>query len=218
MAEMRPAVSTEETEWHPAQVAAPAVVLPTIEPCEPFQYGFHPDSWRVDDDLKMVVPSLLLLVAMPGVNHVGAETGHGGGRVGTMNAIMAERGVTVLPVDIAGGSYVKRVRVARGYAFIPAWDIPIPGSDRTRRDPEVYARVMQAIVAAVPPPETHVLEGVLDQLAAAHATAFAAAATDPRQAATRDLLQRRIDIVRAALNPSPAPVPTPQRARKGAED
>ena len=187
-------------QYTPQQDAAPNRVanLPTSPP---FQYAHHPKAWQVIDGV--VLPNLLQLGIMPGVNHIGND----GDLSEFYMRMEGERGLTFIPYDLAGKvikgakSYLQRVPVPGGHAHLSIFASVMPGSNRVlpSRGGE-WVKFLKACAKVLDPPQVWALEDLKASLERRANSLANKALTTPSAARDMEQAQKDILIVDNAIN------------------
>jgi hypothetical protein len=134
-------------------------VLPRLTPCPPFFYMAHPRRHQIMRDSRgrpHVLPVLHTWRVDPGASNVDVTRD---GRVILRSGlqIQRERGWIDLPHDIdgRGTSYLRRVEVEGGVAYMTRFETAWPGEDATRRDDDAYIAWVQKHMASGRLPSPH---------------------------------------------------------------
>lgn len=201
-----------------AASSAPAQ-LPRIEPSAPFYLAHHPRRWTADHEAGRLLPQLVAVSTMPGVNQATESDPT------APEYFMSRRGFRVLPTDITGemedgpSSYLVEHQVQGGRAYLTPWEEPIPGTSATRRDEEGYRAFLAWLLdeGHVDAPQAHIVHAAVARLRQQQRQHARKAGTDPVEAEEAERLAREIEIWETALVPAPsqtAPTPTKRRRRK----
>ena len=210
----------EAQGWTPATATA-AGGGPDLPPGNPYLLAHHPARWAVVGD--EVLPELIQISGQPGVSHTGREVRGGGGDMSGAILAAGRRGLVVIEGEreqavssALGSPLYRRIEVRGGAAYLDHGSVHVPGTRTVGQDPERYVAMLRAIRDVLPPPMPHVLEAVLERVERDHAAASIAADRDPLAARRRDELADHIDVLRAALDPEPAPAPKTRKPRRKA--
>jgi hypothetical protein len=140
--------------------------LPKIPPSAAFQYAHHPRKWQIVYDTKgaHVVPSLAKIYYRPGTNHI------------TNNMDLTEcrmryeaDGWRFIPFDLAkkaekgATSYLQRIKVQGGEAFLSRWCRVVPGTSRVMSDHVGWRRFLNAVARYVDPAPVWALDDLKTQ-------------------------------------------------------
>lgn len=187
-------------QYTPQQNTAPDRVanLPTSPP---FQFAHHPKGWQVVG--TAVLPRLMQLGIMPGVNHIGND----GDLSEFYMRMKGDRGLTFIPYDLAGSvikgatSYLQRVPVPGGHAHLSIFVSVMPGSNRVlpNRDGS-WVKFLKACAKVLDLPQVWALEDLkasLERRANGQATR---ALTMPSAARDLEKTQKDISIVDKAIS------------------
>jgi hypothetical protein len=143
-----------------------SVDLPKLAPHPKFFLGEHPRRWKYYPERKRILPDLSRIAHDRGVNLVGED-----GDTTDLEKRYRREGWTLLEPGIVarspggGKSYMKRVKVEEGVAYITRWERVLPGSATVIPDPEGYFGFLEWLVdsGAVRLPPVHVMSAAADE-------------------------------------------------------
>lgn len=155
-AQYRPSASTDvEAMPDIGQSVKGGEIPPAGQPLPPYYLAIYPSRWCVLGG--RVVPFARKLMLSPGVNQM--EIGRDGkARVAAAQAALDEEGWTVIPWNVDGKSYLKKVKTTGGY--ISRWETLHPGSEDVTVDEKGYADFWENLIATgqIDPPPVWVLD------------------------------------------------------------
>ncbi|MCB9681831.1 MAG: hypothetical protein H6733_10190 [Alphaproteobacteria bacterium] len=171
--------------------------LPQLESGYPFLLAYHPARWAVIEG--RCIPALGRVTLAPGME--GCTWVGGRPRWREPATKWADRGWTVIPHAWGpGGSYVRRVAVAGGHAYLTQWETPHAGASTVRSDVPGYAAWIGSLVdeGKLPEPELWALERLADKTRERVETLSRELGTTSNPAAVR-ALTARVERARADL-------------------
>lgn len=147
--------------YTPAEKTKPRQ-LAKLPPSPPFQYAHHPKGWQImwnDKGGAVLLPRLSKIFLRPGTNHIGNDMD-----LTECRMRFEADGWRFVPFDLAGKvdkgakSYIQRVPVAGGEAFLSRWCRVVPGTSRTMSDGTGWRRFLSAVAKFVGPPQAWALD------------------------------------------------------------
>tara|TARA_Y100001973_G_scaffold40363_2_gene60378 strand:+ start:2030 stop:2656 length:627 start_codon:yes stop_codon:yes gene_type:complete len=146
--------------FKPQQRVAPQA-LPKLPPSDPWQFAHHPEAWEVrSGDL---VPRVNMISMRPGVNHVPRD-----GNLDELYMRYEAAGFVFIPYDVGTPkgveSYLQKVPVAGGHAYVSCFVRLVPGSSKVMPDKAGYLRFLKAVKKQVAPPAAYVLDALKGKL------------------------------------------------------
>ena len=183
-------------EAYKPQSRTPTREISRIKPCAPWQYAHHPTAWGVFDGHLM--PLLTQMTIAPGVHHIGADLD-----LGEMYQRFKGNGWTFLPYEFGSDdeddSYLRKIEVIGGHAYIPVFVRPIMGTDKTIRDDAAWLAFLKAVKKHVAPPAAWVLEKLRKQNEQVLAEISINADRNPAAARHRDRLAADLKVIEKEL-------------------
>ena len=152
--------------YTPAEKTKPRQ-LAKLPPSPPFQYAHHPKGWQImynDKGTASLLPSLSKIFLRPGTNHVGNDMD-----LTECRMRFESDGWKFIPFDLAGKvdkgarSYIQRVQVPGGEAFLSRWCRVVPGTSRTMSDAVGWRKFLAAVARYVDPPQAWALDDLKDR-------------------------------------------------------
>jgi len=145
-------------------------VLPHLTPCEPFFLSAHPKRFQIQrgtDGRPRLVPALTAWHVEPGRSNVDIA-----GNKPVVDQALARRarlGWIDVPHDVdgPGTSYLRRVKVKGGVAYITRFESAYPGEESTQRDDDGYLDWVEALVkrGVLPRPSPQTIDRMLGDAA-----------------------------------------------------
>jgi hypothetical protein len=157
-------------EYTPRESVKPRA-LAKLPPSPVFQYAHHPKGWQVmwdDKGAAKIVPRLNKIFFQPGTNHIGNDRGAG---IDTTECKMRYEsdGFVFIPFELAGkvdkgaASYLQRIDVHGGHAFLSRWVRPVPGTGRLLSDRAGWLKFLVVVSKYVRPAPSYALEDLKSQ-------------------------------------------------------
>ena len=146
--------------FKPEQRVAPRA-LPKLPVSDPWQFAHHPEAWVVRSG--EVLPRVNMISMRPGVNHVPRD-----GNTDELYMRYEAQGWSFIPYDVGTPkgveSYLQRVPVAGGFAYVSCFVRLVPGSGKVMSDSAGYTRFLKAVKKQVAPPAAYVLDALRGKL------------------------------------------------------
>ena len=169
--------------------------LAKLPPGNPWQYAHHPDCWAVFDGELM--PVLNQVAIAPGVNHIGSDLD-----LSELYMRFEAKGWTFIPYDFGsedGDSYLRRIDVIGGHAYLPRFVHAVPGTRKTITDSEAGHDFLREVKASLAPPMSYALEELSGTLGRTLADVSANADRNPKAAKQRDRIAADLEVVEAEI-------------------
>ena len=136
--------------------------LHKLPPGSPIQYAHHAKGWQIlfnDKGAPVLLPSLNKVYLRPGTNHIQNDMD-----LTEMRMRYEANGWRFLPFELAGkadkgaDSYIQRVQVKGGYAYLSRWCRVVPGTSRLMPDADGWRKFLAVVAKYVDPPAAWALD------------------------------------------------------------
>lgn len=136
--------------------------LAKLRPNSAFQYAHHARGWQImhtDKGAPVLLPMLTRIDFRPGTNHISNDMD-----LTECRMRFEANGYQFIPFDLAAkadkgaASYIQRVQVKGGFAYLSRWCRVVPGTSRTMQDKAGWRRFLVAVAKYVNPAPAWVLD------------------------------------------------------------
>ena len=144
-----------------------------------------------------LMPLLNQVAIAPGVNHIGSDLD-----LSELYMRFEAKGWTFIPYDFGsddGDSYLSRVDVLGGYAYLPRFVHAVPGTSKTITDSEAWYEFLRDVRDTLDPPMSYALQELSGTIERTLADVSANADRNPSAARQRDRLASDLAVVEAEI-------------------